>query len=418
MSLVNKSGDMTPFDMKQKPSKQKFFLLPVIWGASFVMTRKFGLKIEKVNMNKARGPYLVLATHQGFMDYCIGPLSLFPRRAMYVSDMEGFAAFGKALYRGIGCIGKRRYVSDINVMIHIRDALKSGQSVVIYPESRHSNIGVTADIPLNMGRLVKKMDVPLVILSAHGSYLANPFWNEEKTRKVPITAKLECVLDKEEIESMNEESIQKIIEDKLAYDEYAYQHKKGFLIKDKDRAEGLELPLFQCRTCKTKYNMRSEGSHLFCGECGRKWNLSENGWLISEEGGEKIHLPDWYSEEKEFVSSELAAVQHFKKKYDVTVEALPNEKGFVPLGAGRLFLDTNEFLLEYDYGGEKAEKHFQHKIRESVQTEYNYRGKGKCIVLSDRDCCYYIYSEQVDFQPTEIQFIGEYFYRKEKNNLL
>ena len=45
-------------------------------------------------------PYLVLSTHQGFSDYYIAPLALFPHRANYVSDMEGFAAFERDwLYR-------------------------------------------------------------------------------------------------------------------------------------------------------------------------------------------------------------------------------------------------------------------------------------------------------------------------------
>ena len=92
--------------------------------------------------------------------------------------------------------------------------------------------------------------------------------------------------------------------------------------------------------------------------------------------------------------------------FQVTVEALPNEKGFIPLGRGSLQLDSEKFTLRI--ADQTLE--FPHKIRESVQTEYNYRGKGMCIVLSTRDCSYYIYSEDSHFQPTEIQFIGEFFY--------
>lgn len=62
---------------------------------------------------------------------------------------------------------------------------------------------------------------------------------------------------------------------------------------------------------------------------------------------------------------------------------------------------------------EKSVLHFRHKIRESVQTEYNYRNKGKCIVLSTTSCCYYLYSDDQSFEPTELQFIGEKLYEKE-----
>lgn len=114
--LHNKKKNWKPFDMNKKPVKQYPFLVPLIWGASWLMTRRFRLKIAKENMEHIRPPYLVLSTHQGFSDYYIAPLALFPHRANYVSDMEGFAAFGEWLYRGIGCIGKRRYVSDVAVV--------------------------------------------------------------------------------------------------------------------------------------------------------------------------------------------------------------------------------------------------------------------------------------------------------------
>ena len=82
--LHNKKKNWKPFDMNKKPVKQYPFLVPFIWGASWLMTRRFRLKIEKENMEHIRPPYLVLSTHQGFSDYYIAPLALFPHRANYV----------------------------------------------------------------------------------------------------------------------------------------------------------------------------------------------------------------------------------------------------------------------------------------------------------------------------------------------
>ena len=399
--LKNKSGDMTPYNMGRKPSKQNPFLLPVIWGGSYLLTRPFHLKITKKNMDIVKPPYLVLSTHQGFSDYYIAPLAMFPHRAMYVSDMEGFAAFGNRLYRGLGCIAKRRYVSDISVVQNMRYALANKQSVVVFPESRHSDVGTTAQLPDNMGKLAKIMEVPLVILSVNGSYLANPFWDEEHTRKLPIRASLECIFTAEEIKKHSPKEIQMRIEEKLSYDEYRYQQENGILITDPKRAEGLHKPLYQCRSCGTKYHMESSKTFLRCRSCHARWELSEDGWLVN--AGEKVHIPEWYEWERNMASQEINPVE-----FQVTVEALPNEKGFIPLGRGSLRLDFDKFTLQV--ASQTLE--FPHKIRESVQTEYNYRGKGMCIVLSSRDCSYYIYSEDPHFQPTEIQFIGEYLYSR------
>ena len=294
--LNNRKKDMTPFPMEKAPVKQYPFLLPVIWGGSWLMTRQFSLKITR-RLRGVRPPWLVVSTHQGFSDYYIAPLALFPHRANYVSDMEGFAAFGEWLYRGIGCIGKRRYVPDYTVVKNMKKAVANRQSVVVFPESRHSNAGVTVRIPSNMGKLAKLMGIPVVTLTVHGSYLANPFWDEEHTRKTPMEAKLECVYTREELDGAGEDEIQKRIEEALSYDEYAWQWEKRIRITAPGRAEGLHKPLYRCRACQKSFEMESEGARLFCKACGAEWEMDEYGRLIREK--ECLRIPAWYEWERE-----------------------------------------------------------------------------------------------------------------------
>lgn len=364
-------------------------------------------------MKGLKPPFLVIATHQGPVDYYIAPLALFPHRAVYVSDMEGFAVFSKWVYRGLGCIGKRRFVSDISVVRNMKYAIKMGQPVVVYPESRHSNVGTTAYIPKNMGRLCKSMNVPVVILSVKGGYLANPFWDELKTRRVPIEAKLKCLYTEDELKRTSEEEIQRTVEESLKYDEYKYQRENNIIIKDPKRAKGLHKALYRCIKCGVKYRMKSHDAILECEACGTGYELSEEGYLINTADKERFIIPKWYEWERKLAEEECytrsASGKVFNDKYfDVRIEALPNEKGFVDLGKGKLELNEKGFILSY---GETVLR-FPHNIRESVQTEYDYRGiKGECIVLSTKDCCYYLYPESEGFNPTELQFIGEWLYQ-------
>ena len=350
----------------------------------------------------------MLSTHQGFSDYYIAPLALFPHRANYVSDMEGFAAFGEWLYRGIGCIGKRRYVSDVAVVKNIYYALHNKKQIVaVFPESRHSNVGTTSRIPGNMGKLAKLMKVPVVTLSVHGSYLAGPFWDEEHIRTVPMEARLTCIYTAQELERAGDEEVQQKIEEKLQYDEYRWQKEKGIAIRYKNRAEGLHMALYQCRACKTSFRMESCGCVLRCSACGAEWEMDEYGQL--QRGGEIQRIPDWYEWQRRNVEEEILRGE-YRCDLSVRVEALPNASGFIPMGEGRLTQEEKGFTLSVQ--GKTLV--FDHVSRESVQTEYNYRGRGACIVLSDRDCCYYIYSKEPDFAPTRIQFAGEYFYLHER----
>jgi 1-acyl-sn-glycerol-3-phosphate acyltransferase len=380
-------------------------------------------------MENIKGPFLVISTHQGFSDYYIAPLALKKYKPNYVSDMEGFAAFGKKLYRYIGCIGKRRYVPDVTVMQNIGKCFAAGNPVVIFPESRHSNVGTTSFIPTNMGRLAKhfakKYNTPLVILSIHGSYLANPFWDEEHTRKGKLTAELSLVYTADELLSLDESVIQQCIEEKLNYNEYEWQEQHRISFKGKNLAEGLHLPLYQCRSCGRKYTMISHDNRIGCTHCRKVWKLSPSGKLY-DLNHTSYPIVEWYNREREIAERELAENlkdQSWIKSFNVRIEALPNEYGFVKLGEGNLTLDSEQFTLrfkpqkKYNYtpkdwifDDDYVTIQFPHKNRESLQTEYNYRGRGPAIVLSHRDMTYYLYSEDKDFNPTELQFIAEKLY--------
>ena len=410
--MLRYTQDMTPFAMTEKPSKQYFFLMPFIWLAAYLDTKRLRLKIDKSGMRGIKPPYLVIATHQGPADYSAAPLAMFPHRATFVSDMEGFAWYGKWLYRGLGCIGKRRFVSDISVVRNMKYALSNKQAVWVYPESRHSNAGTTAYIPKNLGRLCKVMDVPVVLFTLYGSYLANHFWDELRTRKVPLSGRMKLLFSQEEVREKDAQELQKAITEGLQYNEYDYQTSQRILIREKFRAEGLHMPLYICRKCGRRYQMTSRGDTLQCNACGREYLLREDGLLEEKgDGGEVFRIPDWYEWERDTELREcMTDPVVLRKKYAVHVEALPNEKGFVDLGEGELHMDEEEFTL--CVRGE--ELHFLHRIRESVQTEYDYRGKkGKAVVLSTVDCCYYLYCDDNEFQPTQLQFIAEWLYQKD-----
>ena len=192
------------------------------------------------------------------------------------------------------------------------------------------------------------------------------------------------------------EEVQQEIEKKLTYDEYAWQREQKIQIRDEKRAEGLELPLYQCIACGTKSRMQTKGKQLYCNSCKAVWEMDEYGTLkqkkvqlqnLSPQKNvqSQIHIPDWYEWERAQVEAEIQN-ETYTCDYSVQVEALYNEKGFVMLGEGHLVQTREGFHLTI----EGREHFFSSKARESVQTEYNYRGKGPCIVLSNQNCCYYL----------------------------
>ena len=120
MKHENKTPDLLPFDRHRVPPKQNLFMMPLIWLICKIITVPYRLKIRKIDMKGLKPPFLVLGTHHSFMDFIVTPLALFPHRANYVSELEGFEYYGEWLYRQLGCLGTRKFVNDTALVKNIK----------------------------------------------------------------------------------------------------------------------------------------------------------------------------------------------------------------------------------------------------------------------------------------------------------
>lgn len=140
--------------------------------------------------------------------------------------------------------------------------------------------------------------------------------------------------------------------------------------------------------------------------------MSEYGELSASEGiTEFSHIPDWYEWEREQVRKEVENGS-YRFESDVTVDSLPNAKGFIHLGQGRLIHDMRGFLLEGKYEGSPYSVSFSSRSLYSCHIEYNYLGKhGDCIDLNTLTDTYYIYPKCKDFSVTKIALATEEIYK-------
>ena len=189
-----KKIDATPFDSLKTPPRQNIFLLPLIWLACFFKTRKNRLKISKEGMKGIKPPFLVLGSHHSFMDFYVTPLALFPHRANYISELEGFELYGEWIYRQAGCLGTRKFISDFALVRNIQKVISRGDIMVIYPEARYSNVGTNSSLTLSIAKLAKLLNVPVVTLVMDGNHLQSPIWNLTPRKEARLSAKLKCVL--------------------------------------------------------------------------------------------------------------------------------------------------------------------------------------------------------------------------------
>lgn len=423
--MKKKKIDTTPFDTKRIPPKQNLFFMPFIWLFCWIITKRNGLKIEKINMEGLKPPFLVLGTHHSFTDFYVTPLALMPYRANYVSELEGFEAFGETLYRQVGCLGTRKFINDVDLVRNIKRCMDRKGILVLYPEARYANVGTVSKLPISVGKLINLLKVPVVVLNMHGNYLLSPIWNLDRRKDVKLSATITQVLTKEQITHTSPEEILDIVEKNLYYDEYAWQEEQGIKITYKNRAKGLHMPLYQCPVCKTEFSMDSEGTKLFCKACSTSWEKDELSRLCfekepespilglpvhkQEDGSSYVRIPQWYEWQRENVQKEIENGEYLLD-CKVHIEALPNAVNFIDLGQGHLVHKKEGFYLTFKEYGEEVEKtmFFPNKNMVSIHTEYDYRKKGQCVTLSTVSNTYFLFPQSSGFNATKIQFATEY----------
>ncbi|MDY0024064.1 MAG: hypothetical protein RBR66_03945, partial [Candidatus Izemoplasmatales bacterium] len=172
--------EMERFDLKSMPKRAKWYLQVLAWILTIPETIIRRGKIVKVNMKKVKGPYVLLCNHNSFFDFKVATRAFFPHRANYVVAVDGFIN-RENLMRNVGCLGKRKFISDPAIVKQLKHTLEVNKSIaVIYPEARYSLIGTTAILPDSLGKLVKRFKYPVVTLISHGHHLHHPVWNLKK----------------------------------------------------------------------------------------------------------------------------------------------------------------------------------------------------------------------------------------------
>lgn len=341
------------YNTAKYPLHQGKFWTWLIWVLSKIMLMGKKYKVEKINMDGLKPPYLLLSNHMHFIDFELAAQGTWPYPVSNVVSIDGYV-IKFFLLEWIGAIATRKFTTDIHLVKSIRKVLKRGDILAMYPEARYSPCGTTAFLPDSLGKLIRLNKVPVVAVVHHGNHLYAPFWNFRNKRKVPMHTTMTQILTPEEIANMTVEEINAKVKEALSYDDYRYQKENNIRITESFRAEGLHKVLYQCPHCMTESKMDSKGSELFCTACGKRWEWKEDGYLQALEGKTEFdHIPDWFEWERQQVKEQIERGE-YSFSDEVEVYSLPRVWRYIPLGKARLTHDVEQgFILEGEYRGER-----------------------------------------------------------------
>ncbi len=396
------------YKTSKPPIRQPIYLTWLIRFLSGMMTLGIKYKVEKINMEGVKPPYMILSNHMHFVDFELCSIGTYPHRVNNVVNIDGYYQ-RPWLMEWIGAICTRKFTSDLHLVRSIRKSLSRGDVLCMYPEARYSPCGTTSYLPDSLGGLVKMSKVPVVAVVHRGNYLRAPFWDFRRKRKVPLHTTITQVLTAEQVKEMTADEINRAIRDALTYDDYQYQKDNGIRITEPYRAEGLHKVLYQCPHCRTEFQMASQGTRLFCRACGKGWQLGEDGQLSAETGETEFsHIPHWFEWERTQVREQI---QNGTYRFEDTVDvySMPGCWRLPYLGKAKLTHDPSEgWILEGHYNGQDYRIQRLPLQINSLHVEYDwYRiRRADCLDISTEQDSFYCYPTQENV-VTKLAFATE-----------
>lgn len=380
-----------PTEKRRKPRRPSLLFRTLVRVLSEIDLRKVHFSCKRIGMErlKKHEPCIILMNHSSFIDLKIAESLVYPRPLNIVCTSDGFV--GKRwLMQRLGCIPTAKFVSDyalVRDMVYAVNTLKS--SVLMFPEASYSFDGTATPLPESVGKCLKLLNVPLVVIRTRGAFQRDPLYNNLQLRRTKVSAEMEYLLSAQEIAEKSAKELNAILEEQFSFDNFRWQQENRIPITEHFRADCLNRVLYRCPHCQTEGEMHGEGTQIVCKHCGKTYELTEFGFLRATNGETEFsHLPDWYRWERECVRKELESGEY---RLDVPVEiyVMRDTKAIYHVGDGRLTHSLEGFHLtgcdgELDYRQSPNASY-------SLYSDFNWYEIGDMICIGKANLLYYCF---------------------------
>lgn len=378
------------------PTHQKAFFRWLLRTLSQGELKKTGFTVEKIGMEQlaADEPALFLMNHSSFTDLQIAAELLKDREYHIVCTVDGLVG-KEGLMRALGCIPTQKFVMDLTLVKDMKyavDKLKS--SVLMYPEASYSFDGTETPLPESLGKFLKFLKVPVVMIKTNGAFLRDPLYNLLQKRNVRVSAAMTYLLSPADIKEKSVEELNAILKEAFTYDHFRAQYEQGVTVSEPFRADGLERALYRCPVCGTEGKMRGKGTSIVCAGCKNAWELLENGKLSGK--GAFEFVSDWYRHQREKVLESIREGS-YRLECDVDIVVLKDLKSVYRVGEGHLIHTADGFVLDGCGGLLHYEQSPQASY--SLYADYYWYELGDVIAIGTNDITYYCFPKGKDIPP-------------------
>ena len=362
--------------MKKKKwckARHKFWFTIMRPIFSFLFWKKYGYKAENYKLDRKQN-YLIICNHSCSLDpFMLGKSFFRPIYFVASDDLLKNGFISKIMKHTVAPIPIRKGTMDISSIRNCISIAKEGGTIGIFPEGNRTYSGEISYLGINLVKFIRKLDLPLIIYHIDGGYGLDPRWGKKSRRGKGSRGYVQRVLSKEELCSLKDEELLKIINTNLSQ-----EISPSLRFKSKEKAEYLERVLFVCPKCHALETLVSEKNAIRCKCCSLEATYEEDLSFSSNEPSFKFKkVSEWMNYQKEYLK-DLAIEENKVLLGDekvTLISCLEGKEKEVEL-VGKLQMNSKSFII-------KGEKEIQFFFKDIKQVEN--QGKHKLLFYIGKD---------------------------------
>ena len=314
--------------------------------------RKYNIHIDNSEIKDLQAPYIVLSPHGCYADFVLSTMAIKPQKANIMCNVYYFYKPAvRYLLEKVQAIPKKLFATDIKAIKDCMQVVKNDGVVIMMPEARLSVDGSNQVMPSGLEKLLKKLEVPVVVLETKGAYLSMAKWMK-KSRKGRIDVKAKLVWTKEEVIANSAPVLMQKIEKALEFNDFKWQSKEQIEFKGKNLLKGVDDVLYLCPKCKEEFTLSANKNDISCCNCGLQVHMDSYYNFTNPPIKSIKNIQDWYRYQVKN-AQKLYEKGELKLSEQVIVKSY-NEygKGLEIVGEGECVIDGEYFTFEGVYKGE------------------------------------------------------------------
>ncbi len=229
------------------------------------------------------GPVLILPNHNCTMDPVMVAMSF--KKPIYFVTSDHLLRknlLGKGVSFLVEPIGKVKSASDLITVKKMVRKLRQGKNVCVFPEGNRSFNGCTTYISPAIGKLIKMLNVDVVLYNIDKGYISDPRW-AKTIRRGKLRGFIRDILKPEIYKKMTPDQITQAVVNGLYVNPTPLDDRNTQVFKGKCLAENLEIAVFICPKCHSIASITTQGDGGNCLKCDLKFSYTDTGYLEGKE---------------------------------------------------------------------------------------------------------------------------------------